>query len=130
MEAPSPEPVRDSSAKPARSRRPFTLSEKIAIVRETLVPGVTAAHVARRHHLSLNLLYYWRRIYKDLASVDVEEAESASVHDQHLADLRLQVRNLERLLGQRTFEVAMLSEQLERLASPQPPSPTPRGKPE
>lgn len=101
------------SAKPARSRRPFSLSEKVAIVRETLMPGVTAAHVARSHNISLNLLYYWRRVYKDIAAADLEAAQAASPGEQHVADLRLQVRNLERLLGQRTLEVAMLREQLE-----------------
>jgi len=99
--------------RPSRGRRLFSLSEKIAIVRETLMPGVSAAHVARRHQLSLNLLYYWRRVYKDLAAADLEAAKSASPDEQHLADLRLQVRNLERLLGQRTLEVALLREQLE-----------------
>jgi transposase len=82
-------------------------------VRETLLPGVTAAHVARRHNVSLNLLYYWRRVYKDIAVAELEAAQGASADDQQLADLRLQVRNLERLLGQRTLEVAMLREQLE-----------------
>ena len=99
----------------ARSRRSRTLSEKIAIVRETMLPGVTAAHVARRHHISLNLLYYWRRVYKDIAAAELEAAQAASPDEQQLADLRLQVRNLERLLGQRTLEVALLREQLEDL---------------
>jgi len=97
----------------SRSRRPFSLSEKIAIVRETLVPGVTASHVARRHGIHLNLIYYWRRVYKDLAEADLEAAKASTPDEQRLADLRLQVRNLERLLGQRTLEVALLREQLE-----------------
>ena len=103
----------DDTAKPGRARRLFSLSEKIAIVRETLMPGVTSAHVARRHGINLNLLYYWRRVYKDLAAADLEAAQSASPDEQRLADLRLQVRNLERLLGQRTLEVALLREQLD-----------------
>lgn len=102
-----------ASAGRARSRRPFSLSEKIAIVRETLVPGVTASHVARRHGIHLNLIYYWRRVYKDLAEADIEAAKAATPDEQRLADLRLQVRNLERLLGQRTLEVALLREQLD-----------------
>jgi transposase len=102
-----------NTERPTRTRRLFSLSEKIAIVRETLTLGVSAAQVARRHQLSLNLLYYWRRVYKDLAAADLEAAKSASPDEQHLADLRLQVRNLERLLGQRTLEVALLREQLE-----------------
>ena len=112
MEAASPREY-DEPPKSTHSRRPRSLSEKIAIVRETLLPGVTTAHVARRHQLSLNLLYYWRRVYKDIAAAELVAARAASPDDQLLADLRLQVRNLERLLGQRTLEVAMLREQLD-----------------
>jgi transposase len=114
LEAASREEAHEPTAgSRSRSRRPFSLSEKIAIVRETLLPGVTSAEVARRHGLHLNLLYYWRRVYKDLAAADVEAAQAATPDEQRLADLRLQVRNLERLLGQRTLEVALLREQLE-----------------
>jgi transposase len=112
---PLPGPPPRGREKISRSRRSRTLSEKIAIVRETLLPGVTAAHVARQHDISLNLLYYWRRVYKDIAAAELEAAEAASPDEQQLADLRLQVRNLERLLGQRTLEVALLREQLEGL---------------
>ena len=112
MQATPPQPETRAPGT-GRSRRSRTLSEKIAIVRETLLPGVTAAHVARQHHISLNLLYYWRRVYKDIAAAELEAAQAASPDEQQLADLRLQVRNLERLLGQRTLEVALLREQLE-----------------
>jgi len=44
-----------------RTQRRFTLSEKLAIVRESMAPGITASHVARRHGVALNLLYYWRK---------------------------------------------------------------------
>lgn len=111
--APRQEEEDHGGATRSRSRRPFSLSEKIAIVRETLVPGVTASHVARRHGIHLNLIYYWRRVYKDLAEADLEAARASTPDEQRLADLRLQVRNLERLLGQRTLEVALLREQLE-----------------
>ena len=115
MQAPTPEHEPETpSQRRTRSRRPFSLSEKIAIVRESLIPGVTAAHVARRHQLSLNLLYYWRRVYRDIAAADHEAAAAgASPDEQRIADLRVQVRNLERLLGQRTLEVALLREQLD-----------------
>jgi transposase len=116
VQAPTPEHEPEKpNPRRTRSRRPFSLSEKIAIVRESLMPGVTAAHVARRHALSLNLLYYWRRVYRDIAAADLEAAEYATPDEQRLADLRLQIRNLERLLGQRTMEVALLREQLEEV---------------
>ncbi len=97
---------------PLRTHRRFTLSEKIAIVRESRAPGVSASHVARRHRIAVNVLYYWRKAYKDLLGTDLTKVESGPASDQQLEDLRLQVRNLERLLGQRTLEIALLKEKL------------------
>lgn len=96
---------------PARTHRKFTLSEKIGIVRESLVPGVSASHVARNHGIAVNVLYYWRKAYREVADTDLTRVNSDGV-DKELTDLRLQVRNLERLLGQRTLEIALLKERL------------------
>ena len=85
-----------------------SLTEKLAIVRESMAPGTSAAHVARRHQVSPNVLYYWRKVYREL--LDADPADLPSRGD--LADLEVQVRNLERLLGQRTLEVAILREKL------------------
>lgn len=93
-------------------QRRFTLSEKLAIVRESMAPGITASHVARRHGVALNLLYYWRKAYGELLQTDLTRATSTEIGDRELEDLRLQVRNLERLLGQRTLEIALLKERL------------------
>jgi transposase len=92
--------------KGARYRR--SLLEKLAIVRESLAPGASAAAVAKRHQISANVLYYWRKVYRELLDADLGDISRKS----DLADLELQVRNLERLLGQRTLEVALLREKL------------------
>jgi transposase len=96
----------------ARTHRKFTLSEKIAIVRESLVPGVSASHVARLHGIAVNVLYYWRKAYRDVAETDLTQVAPREGVDRELLDLKLQVRNLERLLGQRTLEIALLRERL------------------
>jgi transposase len=97
---------------PARTHRRFTLSEKMAIVRESMVPGVSSTHVARRHHIAVNVLYYWRKAYKDVVDADLTQAALGADTEKEIADLRLQVRNLERILGQRTLEIALLREKL------------------
>ena len=97
---------------PPRVHRRFTLSEKIAIVRESMAPGVSASFVARRHRIAVNVLYYWRKAYKDVLETDLTRVDSGESADRQLEDLRLQVRNLERLLGQRTLEIAILKEKL------------------
>lgn len=106
-----------SMEKPSRTVRRFSLSEKIAIVRESMVPGVSASFVARRHGIAVNVLYYWRKAYRDVASTDLTVGNGSDpAPDPEIADLRLQVRNLERLLGQRTLEIAILRERLGKAA--------------
>lgn len=95
-------------APPKRPRYRRSLSEKIAIVRESMSGEAPVAQVARRHGVSPNVLFYWRRVYRDLLDQDL----TAVAHRDALADLELQVRNLERLLGQRTLEIALLKERL------------------
>ena len=98
--------VPEAGPKGARYRR--SLTEKIAIVRESMAPGASAAGVARRHQISVNVLYYWRKVYRELLNADL----SGVARGGDVSDLELQVRNLERLLGQRTLEVALLRERL------------------
>jgi transposase len=42
-------------------RRRWTDEEKASITAESFAPGSTVSGVARRHSMSLGLLYYWRR---------------------------------------------------------------------
>lgn len=109
--------VKIPSARGTRYRR--SLSEKVAIVRESLMPGMTAVHVAKKHGVALNVLYYWRKVYRDLVEMDLSKTPvSPPGNDQDIADLELQVRNLERLLGQRTLEVELLREKLRTRGKP------------
>jgi len=97
-----------------RKRRTFTLQEKLDIVREAKAPGVRATHVARRHGIAVNQLYYWRKVYGDL--LPEPGAQAFTPEQRQVADLRIQVRKLETLLGQRTFEMVLLQERLAALA--------------
>ena len=101
-----------SEGKAARARGTYSLTEKISIVRESMAPGVSASFVARRHHIAVNVLYYWRKAFGELLESDLARIEAGAETDRQLQDLRLQVRNLERLLGQRTLEIALLREKL------------------
>jgi transposase len=105
--------VKVPNASPRGQRHRRSLSDKIAIVRESMLPGMSAAHVAKRHGIALNVLYYWRKVYRDLVDTDLNQATPANGEgSEAVADLELQVRNLERLLGRRTLEVALLREKL------------------
>jgi transposase len=45
-------------------RRRYTMAEKRAIVEETRRRGASVAEVAQRHGVNANLLFGWRRLYK------------------------------------------------------------------
>jgi transposase len=45
-------------------RRLRTVAEKRRIVEETLKPGASVAVVARRHEVNANLVFGWRRLYR------------------------------------------------------------------
>ena len=45
-------------------RRMRSVAEKRRIVEETMVRGASVAAVARKHDLNANLLFGWRRLYK------------------------------------------------------------------
>jgi transposase len=104
--------TKSHSRDPRGTRKRFTLTEKIAIVRESVVPGVRAAYIARHYGIAVNVLYYWRKVYRDVANTDLTKVAQGEPAQKELDDLRLQVRNLERLLGQRTLEIALLRERL------------------
>lgn len=44
-------------------RRRRSPQEKIAIVQETLQPGMTVSHVARLHGVNANQIFAWRKQY-------------------------------------------------------------------
>ncbi len=49
-------------------RRRWSRAEKALITAESFAPGETVAGVARRHGMSLGLLYYWRRCARQEAA--------------------------------------------------------------
>ena len=42
-------------------RRRFPMDQKLAVVAETMQPGMSISYVARRHGLSPSLVFRWRR---------------------------------------------------------------------
>ncbi len=52
-----------------RRRRRWSEARKRQIVAESYQPGVSVSVVARRHDVNANLLFSWRRQYRELARV-------------------------------------------------------------
>ena len=46
-------------------RRRFSTEQKLAVVAETMQPGMSISYVARRHGLSPSLVFRWRRLMSE-----------------------------------------------------------------
>ena len=88
-------------------RRRRTPAEKLAIIAETMEPGMTVSLVARRHGIAPNQLFTWRRLANQgaLTATQAEEDVVPASAYKALAD---QVRELQRLLGKKSMEAEIL----------------------
>ncbi|MGF6877239.1 IS66-like element accessory protein TnpA [Paraburkholderia sp. MM5477-R1] len=48
-----------------RSHRSYSLEFKQQLVKETLEPGASVSIVARRHDINANVVFEWRRLYRE-----------------------------------------------------------------
>ncbi|EAQ6365485.1 IS3 family transposase [Salmonella enterica subsp. enterica serovar Oranienburg] len=94
----------------ARKRK--TPQEKIAIIQQTMEPGMSVSHVARLHGIQPSLLFKWKKQYQEGSLTAVAAGEQV-VPASELAAALKQVRELQRLLGKKTMEVEILKEAVE-----------------
>ena len=93
-------------------RRRFTTEQKLAVVAETMQPGMSISYVARRHGLSPSLVFRWRRLMTE-GGHEALRADDEVVPASDIRRLEERVRELERQLGRKTMEVEILKEALE-----------------
>jgi transposase len=61
-------------------RRRFPTEQKLAVVAETMQPGVSISYVARRHGLSPSLVFRWRRLMSEGGKQAVRADEGSFRH--------------------------------------------------
>jgi transposase len=93
-------------------RRRFSTEQKLAVVEETMQPGMSISYVARRHGLSPSLVFRWRRLMSD-GGREAVRADDDVVPAAELRRLEERVRDVERMLGRKTLEVEILNEALD-----------------
>jgi transposase len=98
-------------------RRHWTTEEKVRIVEETYLPGQSVSIVARRHGISANQLFTWRRLMARGAFTAAQAGEEV-VPASELRAANQQIRELQRLLGKKTLENEILREAVERVSAP------------
>ena len=92
-------------------RRRYSAEQKLALVEETMQPGMTVSAVARLRGVSPSLLFKWRQLMSQGGKVAVK-ADDDVVAVSRARELEQRVRELERLLGRKTMEVEILKEAL------------------
>ncbi|HIA7130101.1 TPA: IS3 family transposase [Escherichia coli] len=93
-------------------RKRKTPQEKIAIIQQTMEPGMTVSHVARLHGIQPSLLFKWKKQYQEGSLTAVAAGEDV-VPASELATAIKQINQLQRLLGKKTMEVEILKEAVE-----------------
>ncbi|EKE9144858.1 IS3 family transposase [Escherichia coli] len=101
----------ESLSGPERRRR-RTPQEKIAIVQQTMEPGMTVSHVARLNGVNANQVFTWRRQYQNGSLTAVSAGEDVVPASELTAAMK-QIKELQRLLGKKTMEVELLKEAVE-----------------
>jgi transposase len=98
-------------------RRRWTPEEKVQIVEETYLPGMSVSLVARRHGIGAGQLFTWRRLMAQGALTAACAGEEVVPASEYRA-LQAQVSELQRLLGKKTMEAEILREAISRAAGP------------
>lgn len=98
-------------------RRRWTPEEKVQIVEETYLPGMSVSLVARRHGIAGSQLFNWRRLMAQGVLTAAGAGEEVVPASEYRA-LQAQVSELQRLLGKKTMEAEILREAVSRAAGP------------
>ena len=93
-------------------RRRWSAEEKARTVQETYAPGMSVSLVARQHGLAPNQVFKWQQLYAEGSLSAVGAGEEVVAASEYRA-LQHQVRELQRLLGKKTFENEILREALD-----------------
>lgn len=90
-------------------RRRWSSREKLEIVEESEIPGMSVSAVARKHGVSPSLLFTWRRLAREgkLSAISAGEDVVAA---SEVRRLKTRIRELERILGKKTLENEILKD--------------------
>ena len=92
-----------------RGRRYIPKAEKVRIVEETYISGLSIAEVARVNKVGLSSLTRWKRQYSTGGAVSIK-ADDDVISKKEYQKLQKQNRKLERLFGRKTAENEVLKE--------------------
>ncbi|MFA9462610.1 transposase [Thiohalorhabdus sp. Cl-TMA] len=81
------------------------------MVETTYEPGMSVSYVARLNGAAPNLLFKWRKLYREVALASVKTGDEGQA--SQVTQLEKQIRGPQRMLGKKTQEAEILKEALE-----------------
>lgn len=90
-------------------RKRWTAIEKHEMVQETYQSGATVSYVARKHGIQPSQLFYWRKMMESGAMTGIKSEEEV-VPMSEVMELKKRIKQLERVLGQKTLDNEILRE--------------------
>ncbi len=90
-------------------RRRWSTQEKLEIVEESELSGLSVSAVARKHGVSPSLLFNWRRLARE-GKLSAIKAGEEVVAASEVRQLKAKIRELERVLGKKTLENEILKD--------------------
>ncbi len=90
-------------------RKRWAAIEKQQIVQETYQPGATVSYIARKHGIPPSQLFYWRKMMESGALTSIKSEEEV-VPVSEVNELKRRIKQLERVLGQKTLDIEILRE--------------------
>jgi transposase len=83
----------NASPKARQTHRVYSLEFKQQVVQETLEPGTSVSVVARRHDMNANVVFEWKRLYREgklkLPGVEAAPTSSTELLPVNVIDLPL-----------------------------------------
>ena len=93
-------------------RRRWSTQEKLEIVEESEISGLSVSAVARKYGVSPSLLFTWRRLARE-GKLSAIKAGEEVVAASEVRQLKARIRELERVLGKKTLENEILKDAVE-----------------
>jgi transposase len=90
-------------------RRRWSVAEKLEMVEESELPGMSVSYVARKYGISPSMLFTWRRLARE-GKLSAIRAGEEVVPASEVKHLQAHIRELERLLGKKTMENEILKD--------------------
>ena len=90
-------------------RRRWSVCEKLQMVEESDLPGMSVSSVARRNGVSPSQLFTWRRLAREGKLCAIKAGEEV-VAASEVKQLQARIRELERVLGKKTLENEILKD--------------------